>query len=150
MQLLKQILLRIFVANLLTIFCKLDHRIVVNNFWVVMKQSSSKKQKSTYQTPLQKNSCLRLPQMSIQHIKDELNEQHLNTDQKFDHQMSLSKAQFWCFNNCLIFSKCAVPMIEIVFFVFLTKLFYCSGKNTFSNEMVQLSKSCRVGSSSSF
>jgi hypothetical protein len=36
------------------------------------------------------------------------NEQHLNIDQNFDHQMSLSKSKCWYLNNCLHFLKGAV------------------------------------------
>jgi hypothetical protein len=40
----------------------------------------------------------------------EKNEQHLNMDSNFDHQMSLSKSKCWYSNKCLDFLKCAVPL----------------------------------------
>jgi hypothetical protein len=41
-------------------------------------------------TPMRENSCLKLPQISNQ-LWCLKNEQHLNMDYNFDHQMSLSK-----------------------------------------------------------
>jgi hypothetical protein len=43
---------------------------------------------SAYLTPMQENSCLKLPQISNQ-LWCSKNEQHLNMDLYFDHQMSL-------------------------------------------------------------
>ena len=40
----------------------------------------------------------------------EKNEQHLNMDQNFDHQMSLSKSKCLYSNNCLCFLEGAVPL----------------------------------------
>ena len=37
------------------------------------------------------------------------NEQHLNIDYNFDHQLSLSKSKCWYSNSCLHFLKRAVP-----------------------------------------
>jgi len=39
------------------------------------------------------------------------NEQNLNVDYNFDHQMYLSKSKCLFSNNCLRFSKHAVPLI---------------------------------------
>jgi len=38
------------------------------------------------------------------------NEQHLNVDLNFDHQMYLSKSKYWYSNNYLHFLKCIVPL----------------------------------------
>ncbi len=43
----------------------------------------------------------------------EKNEQHLNIDQNFDHQMSLSKSKYWYSHNCLHFFKHAVPFTNV-------------------------------------
>ncbi len=43
--------------------------------------------------PMQENKCLKLQQMSNQFWCWK-NEQHLNIDESFDHQMSLSKSKF--------------------------------------------------------
>jgi hypothetical protein len=42
-----------------------------------------------------------------------INEQHLNIDKIFDHQMSLSKSKCWYSNNCLHFVKRAVPLVTV-------------------------------------
>jgi hypothetical protein len=42
------------------------------------------------------------------------NEQHLNIDYNFDHQMSLSKSKCWYSNNCLQFLKHAVPSLQML------------------------------------
>ena len=55
------------------------------------------------------NNCLKLPQMSNKHWCWK-NEQHLNINDNFDHQMSLSKSKCWYSNNCLHFSKRTVPL----------------------------------------
>ncbi len=64
---------------------------------------------SMHQTLMQENSYLKLP-----HISNQLwclkNEQHLNIDQNFDHQMSLSKSKCLYSNNCLCFLKRSVPL----------------------------------------
>ncbi len=61
-----------------------------------------------YYTPMQENSCLKLPQISNQLwcLKNELN---LNMDFSFDHQMSLRKSKCLYSNNCLCFLRHAVP-----------------------------------------
>ncbi len=66
---------------------------------------------STYETTMQENSCLKLPQISNQ-LCCLKNEQHFNTDQNFDHQMSLSKSKCLYSNNCLRFLKHAVPLYQ--------------------------------------
>ncbi len=38
------------------------------------------------------------------------NEQHLNVDQNFDPQMSLSKSKCWLFKQLFTFFKCAVRL----------------------------------------
>jgi len=50
---------------------------------------------------------------SIEHVL----EQHLNIDQNFDHQMSLSKSKCWYSNNCLHFLKHAVPLNNNLFYL---------------------------------
>jgi hypothetical protein len=50
---------------------------------------------------------------SIEHVL----EQHLNIDQNFDHQMSLSKSKCWYSNNCLYFLKQAVPLYNNLFYL---------------------------------
>ncbi len=62
---------------------------------------------SAYQTPMQENSCLKLPQISNQlwSLKNEPRQ-----DQNLGHQMSLSKSKCWYSNNCLHFLKCTVPL----------------------------------------
>ncbi len=44
----------------------------------------------------------------------EKNEQHLNIDQNFDHQMSLSQSKCWYSNNCLHLLKCAVLLVKCI------------------------------------
>jgi hypothetical protein len=55
-----------------------------------------------YYIHMQDNNCLRLPQMSNKHWCWK-NEQYLNIDFNFDHQMSLSKSKWLYSNNCLHF-----------------------------------------------
>ncbi len=66
---------------------------------------------SAYQTPMQENSCLKLSQISNQ-LWCLKNEQHLNMDQNFDHQMSLSKNKCLYSNYCLHFLKRAAPLMS--------------------------------------
>ncbi len=61
-------------------------------------------------TPTQENSCLKLPQISNQ-LWCLKNEQHLNMDQNFDHQMSPIKSKCWYSYNCLHFLKRVVPFM---------------------------------------
>ncbi len=41
------------------------------------------------------------------------NEQHLNIEYNFDHQMSLSKSKILYSDNCLHFLKRAVPLLDL-------------------------------------
>jgi hypothetical protein len=63
---------------------------------------------------MQENSSLKLPHISNQPscLK---NEQHLNMDYNFDHQMSLNKSKCLYSNNFLHFLKRAVPLKEGLF-----------------------------------
>ncbi len=57
---------------------------------------------------MQENNYLKLPQMSNKHWCWK-NEQHLNIEYNFYHQMSLSNSNCWYWNNCLDFLKRAGP-----------------------------------------
>jgi hypothetical protein len=60
------------------------------------------------------------------------NEKHFNIDKKFDNQMSLGKGNCY-FNNCLYFSKCAVPLQTCNFYciVFFRNATWCQCYKTF-------------------
>ncbi len=61
---------------------------------------------------MQENSCLKLPQISNQ-LWCLKNEQYLNMDKNFAHQMSLSKGKCLYSYSCLHFLKHAVPLAEL-------------------------------------
>ncbi len=60
---------------------------------------------------MQENSCLKPPQISNQ-LWCFKNEQYLNMDKNFDHQMSLSKSKCLYSYSCLRFLKHAVPLLQ--------------------------------------
>ncbi len=98
------------------------------------------KQNSAYKTPMKENNFLKLPQMpNLRWCRK--NEQHLNTDQNFDHQMSLSKSKCWYSNKCLKVHRSIDASVEkcqfVSFFLsFLSKsvflfLKFCCPCNSF-------------------
>ncbi len=86
----------------------------LDNMPILMTLSfpSNRQWNNVYQTPMQENSCLKLPQISNQLwcLKNEQHLNNINMDQNFEHQMSLSKSKCLYSNNCLCFLKCAVPL----------------------------------------
>ncbi len=73
---------------------------------------------------MQENNCLKLPQMSNEHWCWK-NEQHLNIDYNFDHQMSLSKIKCWYSNNCLNFFKGHCSITKVVTKNIRGRIFSC-------------------------
>ncbi len=69
---------------------------------------------SMYQTPMQENSSLQVPQISNQ-LWCLKNEHNLNMDQNFNHQMSLSKSKCLYLNNCLHFFQACCSILRIYF-----------------------------------
>ena len=71
-----------FGVNWLNLQCMLDQ--------LIATERNLMQQNNMYQTPMQQNNCLNLAQMSNYTGVEKM--EHLNMDQNFDHQMSVSNS----------------------------------------------------------